>query len=142
VPTSAGGDALGPQQVERPWAGFAKPDLEALDEMVAPGFQSLHEDGSRDWLQERQLVAELKVTPYVLSDYKVTRGGDVLLVSYQCRVGETIATARLAKERTPRMDVFVQIDGEWKLLPHVNVRKVSPSSSPAESPMMIADLRE
>ena len=135
-PTSADDNTLGQQQVEKLWAGFAKPDLEALDQFVAPGFQSLHEDGARNWTQERKLVAELKLTPYVLSGYEVTRSGDVLVVTYQCRVGETIAAARLAKENTPRLDVFVQSGGEWKLLSHVNVRKVSPSS--AANPLMIA----
>jgi len=80
--TSAADNALGQQQVERLWADFAKPDLEALDNFVAPGFQSLHEDGARDWTQERKLVAELKLTPYVLSGYQVTRNGDVLVVTY------------------------------------------------------------
>jgi hypothetical protein len=140
--TSAADNTIGQQQVERLWADFAKPDLSALDQFVAPGFQSLHEDGARDWAQERQLVAELKLTPYVLSDYKVTRNGDVLLVTYQCKVGETIAAARLAKESTPRMDVFQQTDGGWKLLSHVNVRKISPQPSTNANPMMIAGSRE
>jgi len=138
--TSVADTALGEQQVERLWAGFAKPDLSALDQFVAPGFQSLHEDGARSWPQERKLVTELKITPYVLSDYKVTRNGDALLVTYQCKVGETIAAARLAKASTPRLDVFQQIGGEWKLLSHVNVRHVAPSSD--VDPLMIADSQE
>ena len=127
---SAADHDLGQQLVEKLWAGFAKPDLAALDKFVAPGFQSLHEDGARDWTQERQLIADLKLTPYVLFDYKVTRNGDVLLVTYQCIVGETIAAVNLAKESTPRLDVFVQTGGEWKLLSHVNVRKLAPSPTP------------
>src|SRR5476651_2361320 len=85
--------ALGQQQVEKLWAAFAKPDLAALDRFVAPGFQSLHEDGARDWAQERLLVADLKLTPYILFGYKVSRHGDVLVVTYQCKVGETIGDA-------------------------------------------------
>jgi hypothetical protein len=131
-------NALGQQQVERLWADFAQPDLAALDKFVAPGFQSLHEDGARDWPQERLMVAELKITPYVLSNYKVTRNGDLLLVTYQCQVGETIAAAQLAKESSPRLDVFQQTLGEWKLLAHVNVRKIEPGAKPGTLPMMIA----
>ncbi len=123
------------------WADFAQPDIADLDQFVAPGFQSLHEDGARGWAAERLLVAKLKLTPYVLSDYKVTRQGDVLLVTYQCQVGETIAAARLAKEATPRLDVFVQTGGGWKLLSHVNVRKIPPPSAGA-TPMMIAGPQE
>ncbi len=140
APASATDLALGREQVEKLWADFAKPDLAALDQFVAPGFQSLHEDGARDWPQERQLVAELKLTPYVLSDYKVTRAGDVLLVTYQCQVGETITDAHLAKIATPRLDVFQQTNGEWKLLTHVNVRKATPSAT--ANPSMIADAQE
>jgi hypothetical protein len=139
-PTSAADFALGQQQVERLWADFAKPDLAALDQFVALGFQSLHGDGARDWAQERLLVSGLKITPYVLTDYKVTRNGDTLLVTYQCRVGETIADARLAKESTPRLDIFLQVGGEWKLLSHVNVREITPSTG--LSPMMIANAQE
>jgi hypothetical protein len=135
-PTGADLQTLGQQQVERLWAGFAKIDLAALDEFVAPGFQSLHEDGARDWPQERMLVAMLKLTPYVLFDYKVTRNGDVLMVSYQCKVGETIEAAHLAKVSTPRLDVFQQTSSGWKLLSHVNVRKLD--ATPGEPPMMIA----
>jgi len=131
---------LGRQQVERLWSDFAKMDLADLDQFVAPGFQSLHEDGARDWPQERMLVAVLKLTPYVLFDYKVTQSGDVLVVSYQCKVGETIEAARLSKISTPRLDVFQKTGSDWKLLTHVNVRKLSPS--PGEPPMMIAGLSE
>ena len=138
--TSSAESALGQQQVEKLWTDFAQPNLEALDKFVAPGFQSLHEDGARDWTQERQLVADLKITPYVLSNYKVTRNGDVLVVTYQCKVGETIAAAKLATVSTPRLDVFQLSGGEWKLLSHVNVRKLSPTA--AANPMMIAELPE
>ena len=140
APINAADTVLGQQQVEKLWADFAKPDLDALDKYVAPGFQSLHEDGARDWAQERLLVAGLKLTPYVLSSYKVTRENDVLVVTYECQVGETIALARLAKVATPRMDVFLQIGGEWKLLSHVNVRKVTPSTD--ANPLMIAGMSE
>ena len=78
----------------------------------------------------------LKLTPYVLFDCKVTRSGDVLVVSYQCKVGETIEAARLAKASTPRLDVFKLTSSGWKLLTHVNVRKLTPV--PGEPPMMIA----
>jgi len=137
---STSDSALGQQQVERLWADFAKSDLAALDMFVAPGFQSLHKDGARDWVQERQLVADLKLTPYFLSDYKVSRNGDVLVVTYACKVGETIADARLAKESTPRLDVFQLTGSEWKLLAHVNVRDVTPSSG--ANPMLIANIQE
>jgi hypothetical protein len=138
-PTSPTDTALGEQQVEKLWSDFAQADLAALDRYVAPGFQSLHEDGARDWSQERLLVAGLKLSPYVLSDYKVTREGDVLVVTYLCRVGETIAAARLAKAPTPRLDVFQQTAGEWKLLSHVNVRKVTATSTADPSMMAVAE---
>jgi len=139
-PGNVDDNTLGQQQVEKLWADFAKPDLDSLDQLVAPGFQSLHEDGARNWAQERKLVAELKLSPYILSDYRITRSGTTLVVTYQCKVGETIAAARLAKEATPRLDVFVQSGNEWKLLSHVNVRKVLPSSS--ANPLMIAQSPE
>ena len=134
--------ALGQQQVEKLWTDFSKVDIDALNHFVAPGFQSLHEDGARAWPEERLLVAQLKMTPYVLSDYQVTRTGAVLLVTYQCQVGETIAAARQAKESTPRLDVFVQTADGWKLLSHVNVRKISPLPAAGAQPLMIAESRE
>ncbi len=133
-------NALGQQQVERLWADFAQSDLAALDKFVAPGFQSLHKDGARDWAQERKLIADLKLTPYVLTDYKITHNGDVLVVTYQCKVGETISDARLAKEATPRLDVFQLTGGKWLLLSHVNVRDVTPTSN--ANPMLIAQFPE
>jgi hypothetical protein len=142
LPAISADALLGQQQVERLWAAFAKPDLAALDQFVAPGFQSLHEDGARDWPQERLLIAELKLTPYMLFDYKVTRHGDVLLVTYQCKVGETLGDARLAKVSTPRLDVFQLMAGEWRLLSHVNVRRMLPTIPPDSNPMMIAGTHE
>ena len=132
--------ALGQQQVEKLWADFAAADLAALDKFIAPGFQSLHKDGARDWAQERKLVADLKLTPYALSDFKVTHNGDVLVVTYQCKVGETITAARLAKEETPRLDVFQLTGGKWLLLSHVNVRDVTPTTN--ANPMLIAKFTE
>jgi len=150
MPTAAGSPAptspvdalLGQQLVERLWTDFAKADLPALDQFVAAGFQSLHEDGARDWSEERVLAGDLKLTPYVLSDYKVTRQGDTMLVTYQCRVGETIVVARLSKEMSPRMDVFQLTNGEWKLLSHVNVRKLGPLPQNNTRPMIIAALKK
>jgi len=139
APASPADAALGQQQVERLWTDFAKADLTDLDKFVAPAFQSLHEDGARDWPTERLLAADLKLTPYILSDYKVTRQGDTLLVTYQCQVGETLAAARLSKEMSPRMDVFILSNGEWKLLSHVNVRKMGPLPRDHSVPMIIAD---
>ena len=68
-----GADArLGEKLVRDLWAALKAGDVEALDTMIAPGFQSVHQDGARTRAQELALVEHLNMGEYSLSGFKIT----------------------------------------------------------------------
>jgi uncharacterized protein DUF4440 len=123
MPATAASDrVLGEELVRVLWADFKAGKIAALEEMMPPGFQSVHEDGSRDRAQQLELLVGLSLGEYQLSDYCVTCPGDVMIVTYKVTVAETIDGRRLARKPAARMSVFQLQNGEWKWIAHANLR--------------------
>jgi len=57
------------------WKAVMDGDNAAIESMVAPGFQSVHEDGARDRAGELKLLEELDPAEVKLSNFKVTEQG-------------------------------------------------------------------
>ena len=64
------------------WKAMASRDLKAVESMLAPGFLSIHEDGSRDRTEEISLIAGLNLGPYELTEFRETREGGSIVVCY------------------------------------------------------------
>jgi hypothetical protein len=120
APAGASGEAL----VRQVWSAMKANDMATLGDMMAPGFQSVHEDGARDKAGELALVKDLALGDYDLSEFKVAEAGEALIVTYRVVVEETIDGKRLAKAPAMRLSVFVRVDGAWKWAAHANLRPV------------------
>jgi len=121
---AAGDRQLGEQLVRQVWADMKNTDVERLDKIVAGGFQSVHGFGANDWPQELELIKGLKLGPYTLSGFKVTRNGPVIIATYMVSVDETIHGHRLHGKPAPRMSIFLLTQHGWKWIAHANLKRM------------------
>lgn len=116
---------LGVKLVWDMWQQIEDGDVEALDELMAPGFQSLHQFGAGGREATLEIVRNLEAGSYTLDNFLVTRNGPALVVTYEVAVEETIRGARLPKAPSPRMTIFLRDErGRWVWLAHANPRTV------------------
>ena len=95
--------------------------MSALEKKIAPGFQSVHEDGTRSREEELKLLQELNLGEYTLSDLKVTQVGPVIIVSYFVSTEETIEGKRLSTSPAARLSIFLKTDSGWQWIAHANL---------------------
>lgn len=106
--------ALGEQLVTRYFDALRDDDAATLAALLSPAFQIVRASGER--FDVSDYLANLPVfATYAVSDLKVTRAGDTLVAAYTVGAGPTTATDK-RDPPTPRLTVFQQIDGDWKLL--------------------------
>jgi len=112
---------LGEDLVRELWNDFKTQNVSALAKKVAPGFQSIHEDGARDAEAELELLKELNLGDYTLSNFKITEVGPAIIVSYFVSVGETIDAKRLSSKSAARLTIFLKTDSGWQWIAHANL---------------------
>ena len=122
---SAGERSLGEQLVHQLWADVKAGNVEALEKMMSPGFQSMHEDGARDRKGELQILKGVNLGNYTLTNLKVTQTGPVITVTYFVSVEETIKGKRLpATKPAGRLSAWLKTDSGWKWIIHGNLRSL------------------
>jgi len=92
-----------------------------IEDKVAPGFQSVHQDGARDRDTEIRLLSGLNMQDHKLSDFKVTQNGPVMLVTYTASMRETIDGKVAEGKPAPRLSVFIKQSQGWQWLAHANL---------------------
>ncbi|MBU0504636.1 nuclear transport factor 2 family protein [bacterium] len=113
---------MGKELVEKAWVDMKQGNVEALDKMMSPAFQSIHQDGARNKKEELALISKLNLGDYKLTNFKVSFDGAVLLASYFVTVTETIDGKQLDKTPAPRLSVFVKKDNNWLWIAHANLK--------------------
>lgn len=93
-----------------------------LAPMLAPEFQIMRTNGvgysRKDYLSRG--VPTISAAPeFSLDDVTATRNGDILVVRYFLRIDETIQ-GKPVKKRAPRLTVFRNVAGSWKVVAHSN----------------------
>ncbi len=123
---SADEGSLGEKLVRQLWADMKAGNVETLEKMTAPGFQSVHVDGSRNRKEELRLIKGAKFGGYTLSNLKVTQNGSVIIVTYFVSVEETIKGKRLpATKPAARLSAWLKTDSGWKWIIHANLRSLN-----------------
>ena len=112
---------LGEDLVRELWNDFKTQNISALEKKIAPGFQSIHEDGASDAEAELKLLKELNLGEYTLSNFKVTQVGPAIIVSYFVSVEETIEGKRLSTKPAARLTIFLKTDSGWQWIAHANL---------------------
>ncbi len=113
--------SLGEDLVRELWNDFKRQNISALESKIAPGFQSVHEDGARDAQSELKLLKGLNLGQYTLSNFKVTQVGPAIIVSYFVSVEETIEGKRLSSKPAARLTIFLKTDTGWEWIAHANL---------------------
>ena len=123
---SAGERSLGEKLVRQLWADAKAGNVEALEKVMAQGFQSIHKDGARDRKGELQLIKGVNLGKYTLTNLKVTQNGPVVIVTYFVSVEETIKGKRLsATKPAARLSAWLKTDSGWKWIIHANLRSLN-----------------
>jgi|GEM_PF-1468087 len=112
--------ALGEQLLTQFFDVLKANDKAQLTDMLAPAFQLLRSNGEVFDAASYPDIAPV-YAEYSLDNLKVTRDNDVLVATYTAETttvtdGETTDLSAPA----PRLTVFQQLDGEWKLVAHAN----------------------
>lgn len=104
------------------WENMKSFNLKALEHKIAPEFQSIHTDGPRNRVGELELIKNLKVGEYNISNVKSSQIGDTIVVTYTISVKETIDDRHLSKKPSPRMSIWKKNkNNEWQWIAHANL---------------------
>ena len=113
---------FGEDLVRQLWADISKGDSPSMKRWLAQGFQSIDQDGARNHDQELEIIKNLNLGEYKLSNFTVTQEGPALIVSYLVSAEETIRGQRLSKTPAPRLSVFLKTETGWKWIAHANLK--------------------
>lgn len=118
--------SLGEKLETQMWEDMKHRNYKAIEENIADNFQSIHSFGALNRASEIDLIKDLYLGTYDISDVKVTDNGDTLVVSYMIAVREKIDNQNLSSKPAPRLSVWQKIDGKWKWIAHVNLKSIPP----------------
>ena len=114
--------SLGEQLVRQFWEAIRTEDAEALGAILAPGFQSVHQDGARDRDGELALCAGVDIDEYTLTDFVTTRQGATIVVTFMASVEETLGGVRTTTVPASRMAVFLMTEDGWRMVAYANLK--------------------
>lgn len=127
VPSLAadGDQALGEKLVRGFWQAVQAKDWKKVEKALPPGMQYVNQAGALDRKGYLAQLKGLEMGQVSFRDFKVTRQGRVLMVSYRMAVDETIGGQRLTGDQSaPRLTVFVK-GRTWRLVAHANPRPLA-----------------
>jgi hypothetical protein len=68
------GEAL----VKQVWEAMKSSDMDFIESILAPGFQSIHQDGARTRDEQVELIKALNMGEYVLDNFKITQNENTM----------------------------------------------------------------
>jgi hypothetical protein len=85
-----------------------------LNDVLGDAFQVMRTDGTR-YDRAGYIARHPAYTSYKLSDLKAARAGDVLTASYFAAVNGQVEDFGRASGGDPRLAIFTEVNGTWKL---------------------------
>ena len=121
MPISLWADAaLGEKLETELWENVKKENWKGLDNQISESFQGVNLEGVRNKAQEISFFRKANVKSFNLSNFKVTEGKNVMIVSYEIELAETFETERVFA-KSPRLSVWQNINGNWQWIAHANL---------------------
>lgn len=118
--------AVDGEQMEREfWGAMKDGNMPEIEAKIAPGFQSVHQDGSRDRAAEIALIKGLKLGDYTLDNFKVSKDGQTIVVTYTVSVTETIDGKVLPTKPAMRISVWTWTQKGWQWIAHANLNPMT-----------------
>jgi ketosteroid isomerase-like protein len=111
-------DALGLEQVQRFYTAIETG--QGLEALLADSFQLIRTDGST-YDRAAYLAGASSLQRFSLSDVKALRSGDTLTVTFRASFAGTVGGVVQEAEALPRMAVFEQQEGAWKMVAYANL---------------------
>ena len=115
----------GEKLVRQLWSDFKRNNREVFENWIADGFQSIHQDGSRNKAEQITLLMNLNLGDYTLSNFKTTQNENIVIVTYTVSVHETIDGKVLPTAPAQRLSIFQKIDNDWKWIAHANLNPMN-----------------
>lgn len=117
-------DVDGDVLVKEVWKAMKECNIDFIDNIMDPAFQSVQQDGARNRAEEIELIKGLNMGDYTLTDFFVTKNANTMNVTYFVEVMETIDEVDLTK-RSARMTVFSKTPEGWKWISHASLVPIS-----------------
>lgn len=99
------------------WQYMSEKKWDALEQHIAPYFQVGLNEGTRSKAQYMIRAKLLNITDYTISNFHVTEGSGLFVVSYDLETSETIEGKRIAS-KAPRLSVWQNNNGTWQWVAH------------------------
>ncbi|MEA3475674.1 MAG: nuclear transport factor 2 family protein [Candidatus Cloacimonadota bacterium] len=115
----------GEKLVRQLWSDFKRNNRDVLENWIADGFQSVHEDGARGGEEEIKLLMNLNLGEYTLDNFKTTQNGNIVIITYTVSALETIEGKVLPTAPAERLSVFKKIGNDWKWIAHANLNPMN-----------------
>lgn len=108
--------------IENWFAAMKEQNLEKAASYLAPQFVSMHTDGStRNKAGEVALIKNLNMTAYKLTDFKFSKSGDVIVVTFKDKGIEKIDDKKIGAKAAGRMAVFQKQGDKWLIVAYANL---------------------
>ena len=107
-------DSIGKKLVQQLWVDMKANNWKEIEKQMGSGFQSVHQDGTRDKDAQIELIKALDLGDYTISNYTVTMEGPIIIVTYKVTVEETLAGTRLPERTVMRLSAWVKSGDGWK----------------------------
>ena len=118
----AANEKLGRQLVTRFWELLKAQDRDGLRVFLSPAFQLQRANGTG--ANRNQYIpaigTSIIVLDYALSDFKVTRSGDVLVARFTAVATEEVGGQPYARPATPRLATFFFNGSAWRMTSNAN----------------------
>ena len=120
--TASAGEDLGEKLIREFFADSKSHNLPAVERTLAEGFQSVHTDGARDRAGELKIVRNIKLGAHTLANFKTTRNGPVLVVTFEVNApGEILEGKRVGEGSHERLAVWLETSSGWQLIAYANL---------------------
>ena len=114
----------GEKLVREIWAEIKAQNWPVVESKIAPQFQSVHTDGARNREVQIKLLKNLNLGEYELSDFKTTRNGSIIIVTYSAVAEETINGKKVSSKPTMRLSVWLKTESGWQWIAHANLSAI------------------
>jgi len=104
----------------RLWNDMKEANVKAIKKYTSPSFQAVRYNGAQNRAQELQIIANLHMTGYTLTNIVVTKNRHVLVFTYNAATTETVSGQVMSDTPTQRITVFERKEGKWIWVSHAS----------------------
>lgn len=124
--------SLGEKLETQMWEDMKHRNYTAVEDKIAKEFQSIHTFGALARAAEINLIKDLYLGTYEISNVNVTEIGDTIVITYLISVREKIDNKQLSSAPAPRLSVWKKIDNKWQWIAHANLKEISATRGSAK----------